>query len=232
LHERFELGSFIGRTLLLGADVNPKFFLSPGAEVLKALTGGDLMQAELKQGNARPTFYGIFNVIVATNDELRIKMQGDRDAWARRLVVVRFMAHELKQRIRDLERVLLREEGSGIANRALHTALACLVSGKLPLLPAQQRLIDDMLDRSDPVREFVLDRIEKKDGESLPKKDIRERFKDECKLRRWNVPSDREIGARLPVVMKELFGADESNSVKDFAGHDAVGYRGVAWRTD
>lgn len=232
LHERFELGSFIGRTLLLGADVNPKFFLSPGAEVLKALTGGDLMQAELKQGNARPTFYGVFNVIVATNDELRIKMQGDRDAWARRLVVVRFIAHELKQRIRGLERVLLREEGPGIVNRALNTALACLVSGKLPLIPAQQRLIDDMLDRSDPVREFVLDRIEKKDGESLPKKDVRERFKEECKLRRWNVLSDREIGSRLPVVMKEVFGVDESNSVEDFAGHAVQGYRGVDWRTD
>lgn len=232
LHERFELGSFIGRTLLLGADVNPKFFLSPGAEVLKALTGGDLMQAELKQGNARPTFYGNFNVIVATNDELRVKMQGDRDAWARRLVVVSFLAHEPRQRIRHLERVLLREEGPGIVNRALDAALACLASGKLAMAPAQQRRIDDMLDRSDPVREFVLDHIEQRDGESIPKKDIRERFKDECKLRRWNVPSDREIGARLPVVMKELFSADESNSVKDFAGHDAVGYRGVAWRTD
>jgi hypothetical protein len=64
------------------------------------------------------------------------------------------------------------------------------------------------------------------------KKDIRERFKKYCQERRHSVPSDREIGARLPVVMKELFGADESNSVKDFADHDAVGYRGVAWRTD
>lgn len=232
LHERFELGSFIGRTLLLGADVNPKFFLSPGAEVLKALTGGDLMQAELKQGNARPTFYGDFNVIVATNDELRVKMQGDRDAWARRLVVVSFYAHELKQRIRGLERVLLREEGPGIVNRSLEAALACLAAGKMALAPVQQRRVDDMLDRSDPVREFVLDRIEKREGESIPKKEIRERFKDECKLRRWNVTSDREIGARLPVVMKELFEADESNSVPDFAGHGVQGYRGVAWRTD
>jgi hypothetical protein len=89
-----------------------------------------------------------------------------------------------------------------------------------------------MLDRSDPVREYVFDHIEQREGESIPKKDIRERFKDECKLRRWSVPSDRDIGARLREVMKELCMADESNSVKDFAGHDAVGYRGVAWRTD
>jgi P4 family phage/plasmid primase-like protien len=232
LHERFELGSFIGRTLLLGADVNPKFFLSPGAEVLKALTGGDLMQAELKQGNARPTFYGTFNVIVATNDELKIKMQGDRDAWERRLVLVPFRHHEPKQRIRGFERLLVREEGSGIVNRALEAAMACLAASGLALNPAQRRRVLDMLDRSDPVQEFALDRIEKKEGGSLTKKDIREAFKKYCQERRWSVPSDRDIGARLPQVMKELHGADESNSVEDFAGHAVQGYRGVAWRTD
>ena len=68
--------------------------------------------------------------------------------------------------------------------------------------------------------------------ESLTKKDIREAFKKYCQERRWSVPSDRDIGARLPQVMKELFGADESNSVPDFADHAVQGYRGVAWRTD
>lgn len=98
--------------------------------------------------------------------------------------------------------------------------------------PAQRRRVLDMLDRSDPVQEFALDRIEKKEGASLTKKDIREAFKKYCQERRWSVPSDRDIGARLPQVMKELFGADESNSVEDFAGHAVQGYRGVAWRTD
>jgi putative DNA primase/helicase len=232
LHERFEVGSFIGRTLLLGADVNPKFFLSPGAEVLKALTGGDLMSAELKQGNARPTFYGTFNVIVATNDELKIKMHGDRDAWERRLVLVPFRHHVPRQRIRGFERVLMREEGSGIVNRALDAALACLAAGDLALNPAQKRRVLDMLDRSDPVQEFALDRIEKQEGEALTKKDVREAFKDYCKDRRWSVPSDREIGGRLPAVMREQFGAEESNSVLDHAGKGVQGYRGVDWRTD
>ncbi len=232
LHERFELGSFIGRTLLLGADVNPKFFLSPGAEVLKALTGGDLMQAELKQGNARPTFYGTFNVIVATNDELKIKMHGDRDAWERRLVLVPFRHHEPVQRIRGFERLLVRDEGSGIVNRALDAAMACLAAGGLALNPAQRRRVLDMLDRSDPVQEFALDRIEKKDGGALTKKDIREAFKKYCQERRWSVPSDRDIGSRLPQVIKELFGADESNSVEDTPSHAVQGYRGISWRTD
>lgn len=232
LGERFEQGSFIGRTLLLGADVNPKFFLSPGAEVLKALTGGDLLQAELKQGNARPTFYGTFNVMVTTNDELRIKLQGDRDAWARRLVVVPFRYHEPARRIRDYQRELLREEGPGIVNYALALALACLERGKLPLNAVQQRRIDDMLDRSDPVREFVSEKVIAFDGKALTKKELRERFKEECKARRWSVPGDREIGSRLPAIMKELFAVDESHSVPDFAGGPVQGYRGVDWRKD
>lgn len=156
----------------------------------------------------------------------------DRDAWERRLVLVPFQHHELKQRIRGFERLLVREEGSGIVNRALDAAMACLRAGGLALNPMQRRRVLDMLDRSDPVQEFALDRIEKKDGGTLTKKDIREAFKNYCKDRRWSVPSDRDIGSRLPQVMKELFGADESNSVPDFADHAVQGYRGVAWRTD
>ena len=130
------------------------------------------------------------------------------------------------------ERLLVREEGSGIVNRALDTAMACLAAGRLALNTTQRRRVLDMLDRSDPVQEFVLDRIEKKEGGSITKKDIREAFKKYCQERRWSVPSDREIGARLPVVMKEALSADESNSVMDFADHAVQGYRGVAWRTD
>ena len=232
LHDRFEVGSFIGCTLLNGPDVNPKFFLSPGAEVLKALTGGDFLRGELKQGNARPVIRGTFNVIVASNEELRIKVQGDRDAWARRMVVVPFHKHSLARRIPHFENVLLREEGPGIVNLALEMALACLKAGRVNLTPAQARRVDDMLDRSDPVREFVVDHIEAHPGETLTKREIRERFKDECRTRRWSVPSNREIGSRLKDVMKELFGADESNSVENFDGRAGQGYRGVDWRTD
>ncbi len=89
-----------------------------------------------------------------------------------------------------------------------------------------------MVNRSELIQKFVLDQIGKKAGETHTKKKIRERFKDECKLRRWNVPSKRDIGARLPQVMKEVFRADESKRAEDFAGHLVQGYRGVDWRTD
>lgn len=108
----------------------------------------------------------------------------------------------------------------------------CLATGGLSSNPIQWRRVLDMLDRSDPVQEFVLDRIEKKEGGSITKKGIREAFKKYCLERRWSMPSDRDIGARLPVVMKELFGVDESYRVPDFAGHAMQGYRGMAWRTD
>ncbi len=37
-----------------------------------------------------------------------------------------------------------------------------------------------IVNRSEPIQKIVLDRIGKKDGETHTKKEIRERFKDEC----------------------------------------------------
>jgi phage/plasmid-associated DNA primase len=48
LHDRFEIGSFLGRTLLIGADVANDFLNHRGTERLKALTGGDHFSAEKK----------------------------------------------------------------------------------------------------------------------------------------------------------------------------------------
>lgn len=61
------------------------------------------------------------------------------------------------------------------------------------------------------------------------KKGVCETFKKYCLERQWNVLSDREIGERPHMVMKEVFGADEFNSVVDLADHAVQGYRGVAW---
>jgi putative DNA primase/helicase len=230
VNDRFGMTSFVGKTLLHALDVDPKFLLHRGAEKLKSLTGGDPLDADMKFGGT-VNFYGIFNALITMNSASRVKLQGDGDAWERRVIVMQFDKPPLRIQ-RDFEHDLLKSEGSGIVNRAIDALLCCLKAGDMPLTAPQKRRVKDMLDRSDPVQEFVLDRIEKHEGGSLTKRDMREAFKAYCKDRRWSVPSDREIGARLKEVMKEVFGVDESNSVLDHTGSNQIGYRGVAWRTD
>ena len=171
LAERFELFAFIGKTLLLGADVPPKFLLTPGAEVLKTLVGGDFLEAEAKLGNERVSFQGSFNVLVNTNSQLRVKIEEDADAWRRRLAVLTFLPHVPKVRIPSFERVLFEEEGSGIVNRALQGLHELLeANGSLSMTPAQLARVEDLLERSEPIGEFLRDRVVKRDGACLAKK--------------------------------------------------------------
>src|SRR5262249_33785145 len=51
LADRFEIGRFLGKTLLIGADVPSDFMSEEGAQRMKALVGGDIMDAERKSSN-------------------------------------------------------------------------------------------------------------------------------------------------------------------------------------
>jgi P4 family phage/plasmid primase-like protien len=235
LAERFELFAFIGKTLLLGADVSPKFLLTPGAEVLKTLVGGDFLEAEAKLGNDRVSFLGSFNVLINTNSQLRVKIEEDVDAWRRRLAVITFLPHVPAIRIPSFERVLFEQEGSGIVNRALQGLRELLdAGGSLSMTPAQFQRVEDLLERSEPLGEFLRDRVVKREGASIAKKRLRERFKDYCRERRWSLPTDREIGSKLPELMREIFTVAECNNVTDpdCQVDHVAGYRGVDWSND
>jgi Predicted ATPase len=59
LGERFEVGRFLGKTLLYGADVPENFLNQRGASILKSLTGGDPVTLEFKNSMSRqPLFAG------------------------------------------------------------------------------------------------------------------------------------------------------------------------------
>jgi len=53
LDGRFETGRYYHSSLLCGSDVPPNFLSCPGAERLKALTGGDKISGETKHKNTR-----------------------------------------------------------------------------------------------------------------------------------------------------------------------------------
>jgi len=85
LHERFEIGRMIDRTLLIGSDVQGGFLSAPGAYRIKSLVGGDPLEAEKKGSNHRFTIKGRFNLMITANTRLCIistamKLPGN-DAW-------------------------------------------------------------------------------------------------------------------------------------------------------
>ena len=114
LGERFEIARFIGKTLLTGKDVEGRFLEAEGASKLKALVGHDLLDAERKGSNASFQVRGDFGVVITCNSRLRVKLDGDADAWRRRLLIVRYERPKPEQPERDFASHLLAQEGPGI----------------------------------------------------------------------------------------------------------------------
>lgn len=231
---RFETAAFVGKTLLMAADVKQRFLLEPGAVMLKSLIGGDMLDAESKAGNERIPLRGCFNVLVTANAQLRVKIENDRGAWRRRLAIVTFREHSPPKRIPDFENILFREEASGILNWALAGLDRLLValdeSGEMPLTDSQVARVDGLLAQSEALESFLRERIEKAENCRLTKAEIREAFWDYCRENRWDLPSRNEIGGQLPGMMKRVFGVTESHSVPDSGGREVQGYYHVGWR--
>ena len=59
---------------------------------------------------------GIFNVIITENCGLRVRLEGDRGAWERRISIVRYDRPYEGKKIPDAHRLLLETEATGILN--------------------------------------------------------------------------------------------------------------------
>ena len=102
LDGRFETGAYADKRLVFGPDVNKDYLRVEGASYLKALTGGDNMDAELKGVNGRIQFTGDKHVLITTNDVLRLAAGEDVGAWKRRLVVIETRAADPDNLVADL----------------------------------------------------------------------------------------------------------------------------------
>ena len=116
LMDRFEIGRMLGRTLLIGPDVKGDFLNFPSASRLKALVGGDKMDAELKGSNGIFPIYGIFNLVITSNSRLHLHLDEDVGAWRRRLLIARYEKPFEGERIFEIHKYLLAREGPGILN--------------------------------------------------------------------------------------------------------------------
>jgi P4 family phage/plasmid primase-like protien len=161
LGQRFEAEGFIGKTFLLGTDVPRDFLSAKSATLLKTLTGGDPLQAEIKGGGKRVDLNGSFNVMVTSNAALNVRLEDDVGAWRRRLLVVPWKRGGGTKKVTDFANLLFRTEGSGFVNWSAQGArelLAVLDSGRTlcdVLTQSQRDNIDRVLGSSDSVRIFV-----------------------------------------------------------------------------
>jgi putative DNA primase/helicase len=217
LHERFEIGSFVGKHLLIGADVASSFLNSDGAFRLKAIVGGDLLEAERKNTNYRFQLPGAFNVVVTSNTRLTLRLEGDRGAWRRRLAIIEYEKPRTSKMIPEFAHLLICQEGSGILNFAVEGLLNLWSDikdhGTIELSSKQAERVNSLLDESDGLRLFLTDSLEVAPGYDLASREIVSEFAKFCIGRGWNM-NPRQVELRLENLMLELFGVLKSNDIK------------------
>jgi putative DNA primase/helicase len=231
LEGRFELGRMLSRSLAYGADVPADFLNTPGANVLKAITGGDPIAVELKGSNARPEMQLSLNVLITANVRLRARLEGGEDtaAWRRRLRIIQFNNPPPPFPIHDLAERLFREEGPGILNWGLD-GLAKLQADGFNLWPnaQQQRIVDDLLTESDSVYHFVQDCLRPGDTlKTLTVTDAHGEYTQYCAARGWNGISRNEFGGKLPPLVSQCLRVAVRNDIVGMNGRQQQGFRGV-----
>jgi P4 family phage/plasmid primase-like protien len=230
LDSRFELFRYLKKTLLTGVDVPGDFLSKKGAYVLKALVGGDILDAEQKGGTGNFPLQGNFSVVITSNSRLQVRLDGDIGAWRRRLFIVRFEGPVPKKKIPDFAGVLITEEGSGILNWALCGLQMVLedirIHGDIQLTDAQSGVVDALLAESDSLRHFLSDCVVSDENSNLTVSEIEEAYAEYCPSKKWNPKPITIIRKELEGLMLELFQTTKSNSISR-GSKDAKGFRKV-----
>jgi putative DNA primase/helicase len=238
LSRPFELSHFVGRTLLCGSDVDEDFLSCKGAETIKSLVGGDLLEAELKQGNRTVPMRGAFNIGVTTNARLRLGMdqvQEGRSPWRRRLLVISSRGEAPARKIPNYAQRLVEIEGAGILNRALQGYAELRASlrtrGDFTLAESHTQRVEVMLDESNSPRLFIDECLEKREGSDVSSEELIRAYTDHCLRRGWRMVGTREFQACVKDLVLMKCAVTESHSIQR-NGRSVRGYRDVFLATE
>lgn len=234
LMERFEVGSFIGKTFLVGADVKSNFLNHPAAYVIKQLVGGDMISAEIKGGKFLQV-KGIFNVAIISNSDLLVNLEGDAAAYRRRMLILRYDRPRVSNPDPHLKTKILASEASGVLRWMVEGAVRYLHEcspengGDIRLSITQQERVDNILSASDSLRNFIRRGIVQVPGQNVTKHEIQTEYIDYCEARGWPPVSGKKFSIQLVEAMLEIHRRPERTDIARGAEQkNQRGFAGVA----
>ncbi|MEI8287911.1 MAG: phage/plasmid primase, P4 family [Verrucomicrobiota bacterium] len=215
---RFETSAFLGKRVLMGKDVPGDTLQERGARMLKSLVGGDLMQAEIKYNPTKQSIRGDYHVVLVANNNLRIALDGDEEAWGRRLIVVEYNNPKPAKIIPEFAKDLFEEEASGILNWLIDGAMEFRADlkknhGKLSLNDEQTERINGMLHDSDSVLTFVDQRLKEVQKKDVSSDELLLGYFDLCKERKWTPVSSHLFQTRVPDLVAQKFQVCRRNDI-------------------
>lgn len=229
LGQRFEIGRLTGHTLLYGADVSANFLSNESSSYLKSLTGGDPITVEHKGSMDSPSLTCEFNIVVTCNSRLVVHLEGDVDAWRRRIKIITYKKPKPANAIPDLDKLILKDEASGVLNwmldglYALHSA-----NWQLVLSSDQKARVDELLLESDSVNVFFAERCKADStAEGLTISDAFAAYSDFCADRGWTGLSRNLFGRDCQEIVQRIFRATPRHDIKGVDGKKQRGWKGV-----
>ena len=208
LGERFETHRYLGKRFLYCDDAKVNLLQGKHAEMIKKLTGGTMIDVERKNSTEELYVRGDFPVLFTSNTSLALKLNGDVEAWRRRILIVNFKSGA-KKRIPNFAKLLFEEEGSGILNWALD-GWAMLQedltsSGQFQITKDQQKIVDDLLMESESLSVFVKKAIFPKSGEFLNSEDVVGEYEKFCESQGWTPMNRTRVMRDLPFLISKEF---------------------------
>lgn len=227
---RFEIGRMIGARVLSAPDIPPNFLDDDNAQSLKAITGGDLLDAELKGSNSLFKVPGTFHVVITGNSRPIIRIQNDRDAWKRRLVPFKIERLKEAQRIPNFDKLLIKREGIGILRWAIEGAQMLREEmdayGQLQLTKTQETRVNDLLYESESLRHFLELYVTKEQTGHATTEEIQRAYAEFCRAKKWTPIKDSSFRAKLPDLMQEIHYVSPSHNIPGLSGEQR-GYRNI-----
>ena len=231
LNGRFETSAFLGKRLLVGKDVPGDTLAVSGARMLKSLVGGDLMQAEVKFNPNKQAIRGDYHVMIVSNNKLRIALDGDEDAWRRRLLVVDFKNPKPTRPIPNFAAKLVKKEASGILNWLIEGAVEYRAQmekhGTLCLNEEQQQRVDMLLENSDSVAQFVRQSVVPKVGKDVSTQELLLGYYRRCDSRDLTPVASQAFFTRVPDLLAQMFKTIRRNDINR-EGKAVRGFKGLA----
>ncbi len=223
---RFEVGRFIGKTLLYGPDVPSDFLYKSGAERIKSLCGGDPLAAEIKGVQEGISLKGDFNIIVTGNEKLLLKVDGDSDAWKRRLLWLCFEQPQVQCPVSGFDDMLIRAEGSGILNWMIEGAKRVLAD-RIPIPGSMKNRVEELLQESNSVYGFIAKCVSKAAGKTIAQDWLYRNYERWCANNDWTPVGPRSFGAKANRLIMSMFGIPQAHDIQNSAGTYVRGYRGI-----
>jgi len=229
---RFETQRLLGKTLLTAKDVPSDFLSTKYTYKLKALSGKDTQTIEIKGSNNVSDICGEYNIIITANNTLHVALDGDVEAWKRRLILIEYNNPPPKEKIADFDDYLLAREGDGILTWAVEGAMLLLENdGKIVKSEAQEKKVSNLLLESDPVAAYLGSHLDKaNEGDAnVTSEEILTAFHAYCKDQGWTPPARKIVQAEIPDYIFRCYGISKRTDVKR-AGTNRRGYYGLRFK--